>query len=52
MDERVSVLSVVQLLFAVSPGLLQGQRTGAMRLVAGAGQNDEGRSKCLLRVNL
>lgn len=29
----------------VLPGLLQGQRTGAMWLVAGPGQNDEGRSK-------
>lgn len=40
-------LSVTQLSLMVRllAGLLQGQRAGAMWLVAGAGQNDEGRGK-------
>lgn len=46
-----SFLSLTQLSFTVRllTGVLQGQRTGAMWLVAGAGQNDEGRGKWLLR---
>lgn len=52
MNERGSdsvFLSVTQLSLTVRlpAGLLQGQRAGAMRLVAGTGQNDEGRGKPL-----
>lgn len=41
-------LTVLLFTVRLPAGLLQGQRTGAMWLVAGPGQNDEGRGKWLL----